>query len=97
MSPLPPAPCASFQAAPAFSARPHEYKVITIQYQPRYLFSNPSEFKIIQEVLPMMNEVDILEAGSTRKKTSTDLVVTDKDGKVTKKEPPKVYARFFAK
>ena len=28
-------------------------------------------------------EVDILEEGSTRKKTSTDLVVTDKDGNIT--------------
>lgn len=49
-------------SAPAFSKRPHEYKVITIQYEPKYLFSNPAEFKIIQEVIPMMNEVDILEA-----------------------------------
>ena len=49
-------------SAPAFSKRPHEYKVITIQYKPKYLFSNPSEFKITQEIIPMMNEVDILEA-----------------------------------
>ena len=40
-------------SAPAFAASPHEYKIITIEYEPKYLFSNPAEFSIEQQIVAM--------------------------------------------
>ena len=40
-------------SAPAFGNSPHEYKIITIEYEPKYLFSNPAEFSIEQEIVAM--------------------------------------------
>ncbi|MDD3594044.1 MAG: metallophosphoesterase [Candidatus Gastranaerophilales bacterium] len=47
-------------SAPAFVSPPHEYKIITVTYEPKYLFAKPSEFEIKQELVPMgqANEED---------------------------------------
>lgn len=38
-------------SAPAFEAYPYNYKIITIDYEPKYLFSNPAEFSIYQQII----------------------------------------------
>ena len=39
-------------SAPAFVMPPHEYKIISIDYNPKYLFSDPAEFTITQKLVP---------------------------------------------
>ena len=41
-------------SAPAFKGESHEYKVINIEYDPKYLFSDPAEFEITQKVIPLV-------------------------------------------
>ncbi len=43
-------------SAPAFVSSPHEYKIITIKYDRKYLFADPSEFSITQELFAMEEE-----------------------------------------
>jgi len=58
-------------SAPAFVMQPHEYKIITIDYNPRYLFSNPPEFTITQQLVPMIKEKE-QEENSEENKTIID-------------------------
>ncbi len=46
-------------SAPAFVMPPHEYKIITIEYDPKYLFSDPAEFTITQELVPTIEQTEI--------------------------------------
>lgn len=49
-------------SAPAFKDENREYKIIKIEYNPKYLFANPSEFEITQEIKAMKKqEVEIQE------------------------------------
>ncbi len=43
-------------SAPAFLEKPHEYKIIKIEYEPKYLFSSPAEFSISQELVPTIKD-----------------------------------------
>jgi len=44
-------------SAPAFAAEKYEYKIINIKYEPKFLFSKPSEFEITQKIIPVNNEI----------------------------------------
>lgn len=43
-------------SAPAFKTEPHQYKIITVDYEPKYLFSNPAEFEIIQDTISIIEK-----------------------------------------
>ncbi|MCR4881353.1 MAG: metallophosphoesterase [bacterium] len=48
-------------SSPAFSAPYYKYKVIEIQYEPKYLFATPSEFVINQKIYNMIEPKDVPE------------------------------------
>ena len=48
-------------SAPAFVSDPYEYKVITLDYKPKYLFANPSEFNIKTENFSAKEKTETIE------------------------------------
>ena len=60
-------------SSPAFSAPYYRYKVIEIQYEPKYLFSSPSEFAIRQNVRNMVEQKDLPVENYTEEKTNENL------------------------
>ncbi len=53
-------------SAPAFVSSPHQYKIITINYEPKYLFADPSEFSIKQELVSV-GEEEVIEENNELK------------------------------
>ena len=45
-----------YVSAPAFKVKPYMYKIVKIEYNPKYLFSDPAEFDLTQELRAMDDE-----------------------------------------
>jgi 3',5'-cyclic AMP phosphodiesterase CpdA len=48
-------------SAPAFVSEPFEYSIITLDYNPKYLFANPSEFSIKSESISAKEKTETVE------------------------------------